>query len=316
MCCLCQDDLLVQPFKTKEELAYENYVEPGTVITPSYDPHCVNMDITEGCQPVEVISADRLRNYTEGAAETAKIANVLMNNAKTGQYLIDPEAWNCIWSELIENKKGPIVPDDRPGKQAFQRLLGIVIIYTDASPLPSLLGYGDIYQGINFSADMLLVMIDELNRLITKYSEAEWTIKRTANDLVRLLKEHLASVEAELEEINTGVRVLRKQDFLGPEERARMQDLASKPSNEHEKKAHSRYFFALEQKRYEAKRKQALHTRKSSKEVHDADFINILSDALKNIRTLESAGGMDQKRASELAERVEKVAQVVFPEGF
>merc|ERR1711966_174466 len=204
------DDLLVQPFKTKEELAYENYVEPGTVITPSYDPHCVNMDITEGCQPVEVISADRLRNYTEGAAETAKNANVL----------------------------------------------------------------------------------------------------------VRLLKEHLASVEAELEDINTGVRVLRKQDFLGPEERARMQDLASKPSNEHEKKAHSRYFFALEQKRYEAKRKQALHTRKTSKEVHDADFINILSDALKNIRTLESAGGMDRKRASELAERVEKVAQVVFPEGF
>jgi len=291
--CICQNDLLVQPFKNKEELAYENYVEPGTVITPSYDPHCENMDITEGCEPVEVISADRLRNYTEGAAETAKIANVLMSNVKTGKYLIDPEAWNCIWSELIENKKGPRLSVDRPG-------------------------YEDNYQGINFSTDMLLVMIDELNRLITKYSGDKWNTKRTANDLVELLKEHLVLVQAELEEINTGVRLLRKQDFLGPEERARMQDLAPKrtTSNEHEKKAHSRYFIALEQKRYEAKRKQALHTRKTSKESLDADFINILSDALSNIRTLESAGGMDRKMASELAERVGTVAKVVFPEGF
>jgi len=293
------NDLMLKPFYTREQLDYDHYVEPGTVVTPTYDPHCENGDITDGCEPVEVISADRLRDYTKGAAETTKIATALMSNDKTGHYVIASEAWDCIWKELIQNGKGPIKPDDRPG-------------------------YNRIYQDYNFSAEMLLAMIDELNRLITKYSGADWNTKTTANDLVEVLEEHLVLVEAEIEEINTGVRILKTTDFLGADERARMRGLASQKTTkgDPDEKDHSRYFIALEQKRYENKRQQLEQATstgkkngKSNGKSLDADFMKAISDALSNIRTLESAGGMDQATASELADRVRKVANVVFPEG-
>lgn len=286
-------DLMTKPFYTREELDYDNYVAPGEVITPSYDPHCENGEITEGCEPMEVISADRLRDYTVGAAETSKIATALMRDNKTGKYVIAQEAWDCIWEELIQKKKGPITADDRPG-------------------------YVSHLDAVNFSADMLLLMVAELNRLIIKYSGAEWNTKHTANDLVEMLKEHIVSVEAELEEINTGVRKLSKKDFLGSDERARMPTFKNTTNGELERKDHSRYFIALEQQRYELKRQKIKHTtsrRKKNAESLDAEFLKAISDALSNIRILESAGGMDRKTARDLAERVRKVANVVFPEG-
>lgn len=288
------NDLLVMPFYTREHLAIENYVAPGTFVIPSYDPHCENGEITEGCAPMAVISADRLRDYQAGAAETTKIATALMSNNKTGTYVIAEEAWDCIWEELIENKKGPKTIDDRPG-------------------------YAGIQRDINFSADMLLDMINELNRLITKYSGEEWSDKQTANDLVAVLAEHLVLVEAELEEVNSGVRKLSKKDFLGAEERARLEGATSDNAVPEKEKDHSRYFIALEQKRFEIKRqqlKQATNRRKKNWESSDEELMKILSDALSNIRTLESAGGMDRGTASELADRVRTVANVVFPEGF
>ena len=100
------DDLLKKPFYSRADLDYNNYVSSGTVVPPSYDPHCANGEISDGCEPVAIISADKLRDYADGPAETTKIANALMMNTKTGQFLIAQEAWDCIWKELIEHKKG------------------------------------------------------------------------------------------------------------------------------------------------------------------------------------------------------------------
>ena len=116
------------------ELGYNLVVGADTVVTPSYDPHCTggplpaacnlwnnhynctNGTISCGCEPVAGISAEKLRNYTKGPAETAKIANALLNDeAQMGQHVIDPDAWDCIWTQLIVNKKGARTVYDRPG---------------------------------------------------------------------------------------------------------------------------------------------------------------------------------------------------------
>jgi len=56
--------------------------------------HCEGSKVTDGCEPVAVISAEKLCDYTEGPPETAKIANVLLNDDRTGQYVIAQEAWD------------------------------------------------------------------------------------------------------------------------------------------------------------------------------------------------------------------------------
>ena len=116
------DDLLLKPFYTRAELDYSNYVSPGTVVTPTYDPHCVNLDISGGCEPVAIISADKLRDHTYGPAETSTIATSLLSDLRTGQYVIAPEAWDCIWEELIVHKKGPRTISVRPGYAEIDEL--------------------------------------------------------------------------------------------------------------------------------------------------------------------------------------------------
>eukprot|EP00581_Thalassiosira_minuscula_P008828 CAMPEP_0183705926 /NCGR_PEP_ID=MMETSP0737-20130205/2887_1 /TAXON_ID=385413 /ORGANISM="Thalassiosira miniscula, Strain CCMP1093" /LENGTH=486 /DNA_ID=CAMNT_0025933193 /DNA_START=73 /DNA_END=1533 /DNA_ORIENTATION=- len=209
---------------TKEELDYDLVVGPDTVVTPSYDPHCTSGEVTEGCKPKAVISAEKLRDYTEGPAETAAIANVLLNDYDgMGQYVIAQEAWDCIWRELIQNGKGLKTVYDRPG-----------LAETDYS----------------FSAEMLEEMIHELNRLIDKYGSDVWNDKPTANRIVELLVEHGAAIQIELDEVNSGSRLLRDSDFLGPKERERRRitRIEGKESESNqEKKDYSDYFRALEE---------------------------------------------------------------------
>lgn len=74
-----------------EKLEYGLVVGNGTVVTPSYDPHCANDEISGGCTPVAVISAEYLRDYSKGPAETAAIANVLLKDDRMGKYVIAEE---------------------------------------------------------------------------------------------------------------------------------------------------------------------------------------------------------------------------------
>lgn len=103
---------------TYGELDYDLVVGPDTVVEPSYDPHCANGEISGGCRPVLVVSAEKLRDYTDGPAETQKIANLLVNNAKMAPYVIDPEAWNCVWDQLIVKGMGL-----KTGKHIAHKLL-------------------------------------------------------------------------------------------------------------------------------------------------------------------------------------------------
>jgi len=285
------DDLMLKFAYPRDQLGYDMYVSNTTKISPTYDPHCAQGEITNGCEPVAIISADKLRDYTEGPAETSAIAEALMNDVRTGQYVIAQEAWDCIWKELIQHKKGPITIDVRPG-------------------------YGNLYEGYNFSVEMLLEMIDELNRLITKYGGAEWNTKQTANRLVEILVEHRDLVETELEEINTGARKLTKRDFLGPRERAKRRKLKpqEKTVSESERKDHLRYFTVIEQKLAEDKRsemKQLARMREEEAKSNNAvngDLLKALSSALAQIRTLQASGAMDQETALRLVKRIRTVA--------
>ena len=212
--------LMIPGGYTREELDYDLVVGPDTVVTPSYDPHCVNGDVTDGCEPVAVISAEKLRDYTQGPAETARIANALLSDNRTGQYVIASEAWGCIWKELIQNGKGARTVFDRPGY---------------------------VEEDYNFSAEMLQAMIQEQDRLVTKYSDSEWDGNENADRIVQLIVEHQANVLTELNKVTSGVRKLTDRDFLGPKERARRRKLTLQDVTTDEQKDHSKYFLALEQ---------------------------------------------------------------------
>lgn len=176
---------------SKDEIAYDVVVGPDTVVTPSYDPHCVN-DVSGGCHPVQIISAEHLVETSSGPAEGRKLGNVLMNNDKMKEHVINETAWECIWTELIVNKKGLKTFIDRAG-----------------------VGERDY----SFSVEMLGEMLHEFDRLIAKYGASEWNAMQTSKDLVVLLTEHRALVQAEYEEVDT--EVLLDSDFLGPKERKR-----------------------------------------------------------------------------------------------
>jgi len=210
----------------------------------SYDPHCSNGDVTDGCEPKAVISAEKLRDYTEGPAETTKIANVLMNDQRMGKYVIAQEAWDCIWEELILRGKGVKTVYDRPGFNEHD---------------------------YNFSAEMLEGMIRELDRLIAKYSGNEWNSNTDANRIVELIVEHRALIQVELNEVNSGLRKLTDRDFLGPKERRRrlkLKEKDNKPGAQQTKRRDSsKYFRKLEREANAQKKRKRRDMRKLRKEL-------------------------------------------------
>jgi len=172
--------------------SYDLIVGTDTVV-PHYDPHCANGDISGGCEPVAVLSGEKLRDQAVGASETAAIANVLHKNDKMGQFVIDSSTWDCIWKELIVKGVGVKTVYDRPPREGAK---------------------------YNFSAEMLEMMVSELTYVIDKYSGPDWNTKATANRIVELLVEHRGLIEVELSEVKSGARRLTSKDFLGPKMRA------------------------------------------------------------------------------------------------
>ena len=252
---------------TREEVDYDLVVGANTVVTPSYDPHCANGDVSGGCEPVAVLSAEKLIDPTVGPAETTKIANILKNDSRTGQYVIASGTWNCIWEEMIQNHKGLKTMYDRPGSAQ---------------------------GGPNFSSEMLTAMITELNRLITKYSGTGWNSKASANRVVSLLTEHRSLIQTELEEVNSGRRVLTERDFLGPKEREarRLAKLKKENSDaeaekDEEVQDFSKYFLAIEKKMNDSRRtamkQNALKTARAERlKQRDVRIVNkMLRDASK-----------------------------------
>jgi len=257
---------------THEERQYDVVVGPDTVVTASYDPHCINGDVSGGCEPVAVFSAQRLRNYNSGAAETGLIAQVLINDARTGKYVISERNWNCIWRELIVKRKGPKTGRrGGPGADTGRRVGGVgrgerdLREYKDYPEMnwrkrpqgSGEVAFGGAEEGdeenegvasggveeeeeglyeddYNFSADMIGAMIEQLTRLIDKYGSRAWDDKPTARRIVDLLVDHRASIRIEFVEVNAGVRQLTDEDFLGPKERQRRMLLKLNQNNENE----------------------------------------------------------------------------------
>jgi hypothetical protein len=185
------DMLTVPTAYSKEEVAYDVVVGNDTVVSPTYDPHCLN-DVSGGCHPVQVISAERLVKAETGPAEARKIA-LVMNHTGIAEYVLDEEVWQCIWTELIVNKKGLKTFIDREGLEE---------------------------RDYSFSEQMLADMINELDRLITKYRSEMWYWRQTSRDLVDLFEEHRELIQTEYDEVvAAGGRALKQEDFLGPTER-------------------------------------------------------------------------------------------------
>ncbi|KAL7428471.1 hypothetical protein ACHAXM_001315 [Skeletonema potamos] len=214
---------------------------PPTQPQASYDPQCTSGRITNGCTPVAVVSAEKLRDFTDGPAETTRIANVLMKDTRISQYMISQEAWGCIWTELIQNGKGIRTVTSREGW---------------------------VESDYSFSGPMLQKMINELDRLIAKYSSPSWNTQANANRLVELLVEHRGLIQIELNDVTTGLRRLEERDFLGPEERSRMYGMEGRrlELEEGNEAQDMEYFMALEQKMAEMKRSewQALYSTKGN----------------------------------------------------
>ena len=178
-----------------DEVAYDVIVGNDTIVTPSYDPHCLR-DVSNGCHPKQVISAERLVELDTGPEEGRKIALALTNRTGIAEYLISEEAWPCIWTEWIVNKKGVKTFIDREGLTERQ---------------------------YSFSEEMLEHMILELDRLIDKYNSTEWNYRHTSRNLVELFEDHRFLIQTEYDELVAagGTRALKQEDFLGPRERKR-----------------------------------------------------------------------------------------------
>jgi hypothetical protein len=106
-------------------------------------------------------------------------------------YVLEQEAWDCIWEELIVHGKGAKTVIDRPDGE-----------YSS--------------EDYNFSTEFLAEMIKELDRLISKYSSSNWNALETANRLVELIMWHRGLIQAELDELKSGTRKLTVNDFLVP----------------------------------------------------------------------------------------------------
>lgn len=184
-------DMVQHTHSFKPHLVAYDIIVGDQEVTPAYDPHCTNGDVTDGCFPAVVVSAERLLELNRGPAENRKIAEAL-NHTGMAEYLIEEEVWECIWRELIINKKGARTYLDREG-------------------------FGE--REYNFSSQMLSIMLTELDRLITKYSSDEWYSKQQAKDLVSLLIEHRSVIADEYDDVSSGRRKLMDDDFLGREER-------------------------------------------------------------------------------------------------
>eukprot|EP00804_Cyclotella_cryptica_P014284 CCRYP_018659-RA/>CCRYP_018659-RA protein AED:0.19 eAED:0.19 QI:0/-1/0/1/-1/1/1/0/184 len=161
-------------------------------------------------------------------------------------YVVDAEAWDCIWAELIVHRKGARTVVDRPNTP-----------YTEAD--------------YNFSSEMLDAMITELDRLITKYSSSEWSSLGTANRIVDLVSWHRGLTQAELDEMNSGRRKLSAKDFLGPTEREkrRLASLANHeggpaPGNA-PNSPNTGYFDAMARERIALKRRKARKAQRQRK---------------------------------------------------
>eukprot|EP00551_Chaetoceros_affinis_P006475 CAMPEP_0203662092 /NCGR_PEP_ID=MMETSP0090-20130426/179_1 /ASSEMBLY_ACC=CAM_ASM_001088 /TAXON_ID=426623 /ORGANISM="Chaetoceros affinis, Strain CCMP159" /LENGTH=716 /DNA_ID=CAMNT_0050524837 /DNA_START=368 /DNA_END=2518 /DNA_ORIENTATION=- len=145
-------------FFTKFEMRHGRFVDENETVTPSYDPMCATL--TKGCYPVLIVDPEKLVDPILGPAEARKVALVVNGTEGFDDWMIEEEAWECLWKELIIEKKG----------------------------LPTFLDKEVDYESYTYSFELRNEMWHEVNRLIEKFEVQNDTV---AVDLVSILKRHL-----------------------------------------------------------------------------------------------------------------------------
>uniref|UniRef100_A0A7S3Q3S8 PA14 domain-containing protein n=1 Tax=Chaetoceros debilis TaxID=122233 RepID=A0A7S3Q3S8_9STRA len=145
-------------FFTKFEMRYGRFVDEGEVVDPNIDPMCATL--SEGCYPVLVIDPLALVDPEYGPAEARKLAELVNGTKGFEDWMIEEEAWECVWNELITSRKG-------------------IKTYLDRDTFD--------YETYTLSFELKNEMWHELNRLIEKYKDQE---DQVAIDLVNILTGH------------------------------------------------------------------------------------------------------------------------------
>lgn len=152
-------------------------------IEPHYSYHCVVDMPNSACEPVSIISLERLLDPVMGPNETAEIAAIL--EGKQGVDILAPEIRNCIWEELTND--------------------GYTIMQNRIKPSQSEHSYG-------LSTKILVEMVTELDRLKNKYSAPEWSGRKTAQVLVELFNEYTSDINNSIQTMSSDALSLPNEE--------------------------------------------------------------------------------------------------------
>jgi len=164
-------------FFTKFEMRYGRFVDEGEAVEPNYDPMCATL--SQGCYPAVVIDPQKLVHPEYGPAEARKLAEVVNGTKGFDDWMIEEEAWECIWHELVTKRKG-------------------IKTYLDRGTLD--------YDSYTLSFELKNEMWNELNRLIEKYEDKE---DQVAIDLVSIITRHRNALD-----IDTPVDPISYEELL------------------------------------------------------------------------------------------------------
>lgn len=137
-------------------------------VSPEFDEHCKS-DMKD-CKPVAVASFEKMIDPDTGCDEVDRFVAAI--EGKAGMTVIERDARECVWEELIINGKGnENTYHDRVGPSEDQYV---------------------------FTLDQMGLIQAELERLRKKYSEGDWIDDSNAQSLVGYLDGYIAENEDEM----------------------------------------------------------------------------------------------------------------------
>mmetsp|Transcript_19725 Transcript_19725/g.24882 ORF Transcript_19725/g.24882 Transcript_19725/m.24882 type:complete len:419 (+) Transcript_19725:158-1414(+) len=160
---------LTQPimYAQAELLAAQEFL--GSV-PPTIDEHCKN-DM-ENCKPVAIASFEKIVDPETGPQEVDRFVSAI--EGKVGLNVIEEEARECVWRELIINGKGN------------------TNTYRDRD------GNGPDETQYRFTLEQMHTIQDEIARLRSKYSQGHWLDDGIAQSLVEYLDSYTAENDEEI----------------------------------------------------------------------------------------------------------------------
>ena len=162
---------LVQPvmYAQAELVAEQQMITEGEV-QPQYDPHCIH-DM-QNCKPVAIASFEKMIDPQLGPAEVDRFVAAI--EGKNGLNVIEEEARECVWRELIINGKG------------------------NTNTFRDRDGNGPEETEYKFTAEQMEKIQDELYRVREKYSTGEWVGDKIAQSLVTYINEYIIANQYEI----------------------------------------------------------------------------------------------------------------------